>query len=508
MKIFPSLFALVAYHLVFTSHITFAAPTITQKDRQAAINDFRAALLDSRYNYTEGDVSEAATRLFGWQGCSSAQRQAIYSGWQQSWKMMDVVKGDNLDWNQAAAIDYLGDPFNNDEDQAEMKKILETVGTIKGGWNINPLKWWLHARCDDPDNRCPCGGVSSTVAYTTNKDPDSGYARINFCPRYFGLDNLDQRVKENSKRELPISHRADLDNYIQNKGRTWFHELLHIDWASGVLPGWHIKDIAAYYTGPGDTLRHTVLYGPERTKALARYKFSPSYFIRRNADSFAMYAMAKYVQKAIGKYPFLPLALTLGDVDDTSSLFLIGDMSIDLQGKVTIPDTQDEHTCQTSDDEGGPGKEPDSVPFNSSAWFWGNSVYPEDYQRQFRGWVAEATPRQNRVRIVLMQTAMGPLWMAFQDTIEKPIDDFCAAKILAKVPAEGDENNLQFPTELPAFDAHSAKGCVYSGTSDVVGGLTCEDGASDIRCWEDYDWGEMSHCDGGSYMTGIKCDWK
>lgn len=123
MKIFPSLFALVAYHLVFTSHITFAAPTITQKDRQAAINDFRAALLDSRYNYTEGDVSEAATRLFGWQGCSSAQRQAIYSGWQQSWKMMDVVKGDNLDWNQAAAIDYLGDPFNNDEDQAEMKSM-------------------------------------------------------------------------------------------------------------------------------------------------------------------------------------------------------------------------------------------------------------------------------------------------------------------------------------------------------------------------------------------------
>lgn len=99
-----------------------------------------------------------------------------------------------------------------------LSEILETVGTIKGGWNINPLKWWLHARCDDPDNRCPCGGVSSTVAYTTNKDPDSGYARINFCPRYFGLDNLDQRVKENSKRELPISHRADLDNYIQNKG--------------------------------------------------------------------------------------------------------------------------------------------------------------------------------------------------------------------------------------------------------------------------------------------------
>jgi hypothetical protein len=123
MKFIPSLFALVAYHLVFIYHITFAAPTTTQKERQAAIDDFRAALLDSRYNYTDGDVTEAATRLFGWQGCSSAQRQAIYSGWQQSWKLMDVVKGDNLNWNEAAAIDYLADPFFNDEDQAEIKSM-------------------------------------------------------------------------------------------------------------------------------------------------------------------------------------------------------------------------------------------------------------------------------------------------------------------------------------------------------------------------------------------------
>ncbi|KAM0226905.1 hypothetical protein ACHAP5_012286 [Fusarium lateritium] len=432
MKSFPSLFALVACHLIFSSNFTFAAPAESQKDRQESINDFQAALQDSQYNFTDGDVGEAATRLFGWQGCNRVQRRAIYSGWQQSWKIMDAVKGNNLNWNEAAAIDYLAPPFINEEDQAAIKSMAS----------------------------------GSLLA------------------------------------------RADLDNYARNKGRTWFHELLHIDWASGVQPGWHIKDMPATYTDDDDNIRLTVLYGAERTKALARYRFTPAYFIRRNADNFAMYAMAKYVQKAIGKYPHLPLAMTLDDVENVPSLFMSGGFSIDLAGKVTIAGPQDDDICQTSATEGGSGENQDLVQFNSSAWFWGNSVYPEDYQRQLRGWIADATPHHNRVRIVLMQTAMGPQWMTFQDTPEEPITDFCAAKILTKVTAEGDENNLQFPTKLPAFDAHVAKGCVYSGSSDVVGGMSCEDGALDIRCWEDPEWREMSECDGGRYILGIKCDWQ
>ncbi|KAF5681220.1 glycoside hydrolase family 18 [Fusarium heterosporum] len=503
----PSFFPLLVYCLILTSHVIFAAPTVTPKERQESIDDFRAALLDSRYNFTDGDVAETSTRLFGWQGCNRYHKRAIYSGWQQSWKIMDVVKGKNLNWNEAAAFEYLAPPFINEEDQAAMQKIIDTVATIKGGSSLNPFKWWLHVRCDDPDNKCPCGLGSSTIAYTTDKDEDSKYARINFCPRYFELANLDQIVKENSKKSLPVEERANLENYIRNKGHTWYHELLHIDWASGVLPGWHIKDMLATYLDEDGFERYTYLYGPERTKALARYKFQPSFFIRRNADSFAMYAMAKYVQKAIGKYPHLPLAMELEEVKDLSSLFIVGGMSIDLQGKTTFSDPHDDDTCQTSNGEDNPEKQ-EVVPFNSSAWFWGVSIYPEEYQRQVRGWLADATPHQNRVRIVLMQTAMGPLWMAFQDTPDKPIEDFCSAKILAKVNAEGDDQNLKFPTELPAFNAHGAKGCVYSGSSDVVGGMTCDEGDSAIRCWEDPEWREMSQCNGGSYMLGIKCDWK
>ncbi|KAH7153976.1 hypothetical protein DER46DRAFT_687554 [Fusarium sp. MPI-SDFR-AT-0072] len=275
-------------------------------------------------------------------------------------------------------------------------------------------------------------------------------------------------VEDNSKKDLPVEHRADLRNYVRNKGRVWFHELLHIDWASGVFPAYHITDISAYFLDEGGFFRCQLIYDLEMNKGLARYKFDPAFFIRRNADSFAMYAMAKCVQKAVGKYPHLPLAITLDDVDDGPSLLMTGDMTIDLQGK-------------TPDDEDGPGKKRDVVPFNSSAWFWGNSVYTEDYQRQLRGWLADVTSHHNRVRIVSMQTAMGPLWMAFQDTPDEPIKDFCTAKILARAPAEGDEHNLKFPTKLPAFDAHAAKGCNYSGTSDLMGGLSCEPSHFDIE---------------------------
>ncbi|RGP66172.1 glycoside hydrolase family 18 [Fusarium sporotrichioides] len=462
MNYLSSFFVLVIYQLLVASHISFAAPT---QERQEAIDNFKAALLDSRYNFTEKDIGETATRLFGWQGCSTSQSRAIYSGWQQSWKMMDAVQGKNLNFNEAAAFEYLAPPFINEEDQVEIKKIIDTVSTIRGGSSLNPFKWWLHVRCDDPDDRCPCGGTSTTVAYTTDKDHDSGYARINFCPRYFELDNLDETIKKNSGKDFPLEHRANLNSYIKNKGRTWFHELLHIDWASGVLPGWHIRDIAAFYRDKDGTYRRTIIYGAQRTKALARYKFSPAFFIRRNADNIAMYAMAKYVQKAIGKYPHLPVAWEFDDVEDGYGLFMSGDFSIDIEGNANIAEPQEEDDCLT--DGGQEIPEQDTVPFNSSAWFWEASIYPEDYQRQLRGWIADAYPHQNRVRIVFMQTALGPQWMAFQDTPDDPITDFCSTKILSKTLAKGDEQDLKFPTELPAFDAHDAKGCVYSGTSDL-----------------------------------------
>ncbi|KAF5651741.1 killer toxin subunits alpha beta [Fusarium sp. NRRL 25303] len=395
--------------------------------------------------------------------------------------------------DRQAAIDTLRDALADN--------IIDIVVTVRGGSNLNPLKWWLHVRCDDPDGKCPCNPGSGTLmAYTTNRDSGSRYARINFCPAYFELPNLYQVVMDNSNKELPIEHRANLNNYYKNKDQ--FEELVTNacdGYANSISRSRLVPRVITYRLG--------FWSGLAIPKGLAKFKLGAVWWLKRNADNFAMYAMAKTVQKATGNYPHLLLAVTLKGVQDNPGLFMTGNIIIDREGRTTIVGPKDQGECQAPDDEDGPGDKDNVVPFNSSAWFMDESYYPKDYNRQVRGWLADANPRHNRIRIVLMQTAAGPQWIVVQDTPEDPIKDFCLAKVLSKIPANGEENNLEFPTELPAFDAHGAKGCVYSGTSNIEGSLACEDGPSDIRCWEDPEWREMSYCDGGKYMLGIKRDW-
>ncbi|KAG5789305.1 hypothetical protein H9Q69_011635 [Fusarium xylarioides] len=275
-------------------------------------------------------------------------------------------------------------------------------------------------------------------------------------------------------------------------------------------PQYHIVDLYALYTQRDQTVVKQKIYNTAKTKGLAAFHLDPAWWIKRRADNFAMYAMAKTVQKITGNYPHLPFASTIECVYDVPHIgldsFMAKGVMIDRDGAAMIvPGGQGK--CQAPNDEHVPGDKNLVVPLNSTARFSSRSYYPEDYNRQLRGWLADANPRHNRVRIVLMQASMEPQWIVLQDTPKEPIKDFCLAKVLTKVPAKGDEDNPVFPTKLPAFEAHGAKGCVYSGTSNIVGSLTCEDGPSDIRCWEDPEWKEMSYCDGGKYMLGIKCDW-
>ncbi|KAF4441616.1 Killer toxin subunits alpha beta [Fusarium acutatum] len=450
-----SILSLVASVAFFPSTFAASVHAVNIDDLKGATDAFNAALRDSQYNLTEadGDIGDFATRLFGFEGCGGwgyPKRKAIYSGWQQAWYMMDAIRGKDLNWNEAAAVEFFAPPFINEEEQSAIKstifpKIIDTVVTIRAGSSLNPFQWGLHVRCDDPSDICKCK-PNTQLAYTTNKDQESGKARIAFCPGYFLEPDLLKVIDENSKKGLPMEHRADLNNYVGNKGRVWFYELLHVDWASGVDPRHHIVDLYALYTRRDQNIAKQKIYNAAKTKGLAAFHLDPAWRIKRSAGNFAMYAMAKTVQKITGKYPHLPFASTLECVYDIPHIgidpFMAEGVMIDREGAAMID--------------------------------------PE---------------------------AAGPQWIVVQNTPENPIKDFCLAEILSKVPAKGDENDLGFPTELPAFEAHGAKGCVYSGTSNIVGSLACEDGPSNIRCWEDPEWREVSYCDGGKYMLGIKCDW-
>jgi hypothetical protein len=114
---------------------TFVLPSIDIKgsgglthQRNSAVADlgaddsnealFTAALAQSEYDLASfnGNVSDLATRLIRYDGCNRLQKQQIYAGWQQSWKIMNLIYKEaknGIDWNSAAAVEYLGAPLMN-----------------------------------------------------------------------------------------------------------------------------------------------------------------------------------------------------------------------------------------------------------------------------------------------------------------------------------------------------------------------------------------------------------
>ena len=135
MKFLTTLLIPVAYHSLLPDLSVHAQ----RASSQAAVDTFKGALIDSEYNLTDsdGDIGTLATRLFGWEGCGgwgSSKRKAIYSGWQQSWQLMDAVKGKNLDFNNAAALEYLSPPFENEQDQAAIKSMSPFLSPFGLRW--------------------------------------------------------------------------------------------------------------------------------------------------------------------------------------------------------------------------------------------------------------------------------------------------------------------------------------------------------------------------------------
>lgn len=113
---------------------------------------FADALALSKYGTSESypyNFIDLATRLVGFDGCTAAEKIAITSDWQQSWKVMNhinTVAQNGIDFNGAASVEFLGPPAFNQQEQSDFNAVFKQPATIQPGWG-GWLAWQLAVRC-------------------------------------------------------------------------------------------------------------------------------------------------------------------------------------------------------------------------------------------------------------------------------------------------------------------------------------------------------------------------
>lgn len=391
-------------------------------DVETLEDSLESALDENAYstsNFATYNLTDLATKLTGWEGCTienGMPSKAIYSGWVQSWKLMNLMYKEaksGIDFNSAAAVEYLAPPAQNYPQQSAFNNIFLNLATIQPGYITTPFDWRIHVRCDDPNGLCSCGpDVGPTAAYTLNDAPPDGVARINFCPRYFSLDTLDKVMENANLDEKPLDVWADLGYYNRNQGAVWFHELLHINWVSMSQEYGHnqrVTDVrVAYKVRSGNQIveEWITAYGPRATKMLARWWLATGSWTIRNADSFTMFALARYVQSKTSFYPHLPLAprpppsdVSGSDAGGTDYFDVSGLFNMSSDGTVVMDGDTTEYdelawdptvgACAAVDDEDGTGD--DSQILTLSASFAPESAFPTDYMSSWSSWAGLTT---------------------------------------------------------------------------------------------------------------------
>ena len=130
--------------------------------------------------------NKVGTWLYGYNKCNIPpfNKKQINDAYYDHWMMTN--RGGtkkNIDWNSAAALEFLAPPGNNKDQQSRIQKIFENLAETIYGSPLSPFGHYIHVRCDDPYKQCPSqcdpppgdenpdhnGG---TIAYSDQEDPD------------------------------------------------------------------------------------------------------------------------------------------------------------------------------------------------------------------------------------------------------------------------------------------------------------------------------------------------
>ena len=107
-----------------------------------------------------GNVSaqnKVGTWLYGYNGCKKfpGAKGKIDGAYYDAWVMSNTEGvASDIDWNNAAALEFLGAPGLNSNKQPQIQAVLANAATVIYSYK-NPLfQHYIKVRCDDPLNRC------------------------------------------------------------------------------------------------------------------------------------------------------------------------------------------------------------------------------------------------------------------------------------------------------------------------------------------------------------------
>jgi hypothetical protein len=141
---------------------------------------------------------------------------------------------------------------------------------------------------------------------------NGGWSRITFCNGFFNLNSLNEAITIQKRRPKSDQNRLDKWN---NRARCFFHEITHLDYfmnagddKSSKSP--FVSDLEIRYRTSRSPSDWYDAYGPYNAKVLRNWLDQDpkyiGYYSQRNADNYAWFALANYVQGIIGSYPSSP----------------------------------------------------------------------------------------------------------------------------------------------------------------------------------------------------------
>ncbi|KAJ7090102.1 hypothetical protein C8R44DRAFT_751085 [Mycena epipterygia] len=150
-------------------------------------------------------------RLTNWAGCvpaNGANRRQLA----QAFKDASLIASKaliNIDFNEAAAIEFFGPPAVNRPNQNIIRNNFKRAAAYKSKWSDWITKSCVTVVCNDPDHACASRNL---VAYHVQPEPRP-YPLLNFCPLFFDYPSLAAAVSAAESTDT-----TNLDNFYENQG--------------------------------------------------------------------------------------------------------------------------------------------------------------------------------------------------------------------------------------------------------------------------------------------------